>query len=85
MVNSQPRSAFGRAHQQVRGRQLMMVASRPRATGVNARHRQHPHTTAFPALITIGLGACGALGYVAVASSRTRRRIRAVEARYGRL
>lgn len=41
------------------------------------------HRPAHPALVTLGLGACSVVGYVAVASSQTRRRIRQVELRHG--
>ena len=44
-----------------------------------ARH----HQARDAALLTIGLSVSSAVGYVAVASSRTRKRIRMAELRYG--
>lgn len=49
-------------------------------TGGSRRHR---HQARDAALLTLGLSVSSAVGYVAVASSRTRKRIRMVELRYG--
>ena len=50
-------------------------------TITDRRTRQHQARDA--ALFTLGLSVSSAVGYVAVASSRTRRRIRLAELRYG--
>ncbi|HYF26963.1 MAG TPA: hypothetical protein VD931_14565 [Baekduia sp.] len=45
--------------------------------------RRHRHQARDAALLTLGLSVSSAVGYVAVASSRTRKRIRMAELRYG--
>ena len=69
MVASRP-TAFARANRRLGQRAFVTDA------------RQH-HGPAHSALVTLGLGACGAFGYAALVSARTRRRIREAQARYG--
>ncbi|WP_205695749.1 hypothetical protein [Conexibacter sp. SYSU D00693] len=54
------------------------------SSGASRRPRPNrSHHVRDAALLTVGLSVSSAVGYVAVASSRTRRRIRLVEQRYG--
>jgi photosystem II stability/assembly factor-like uncharacterized protein len=69
MVASRP-TAFARANRRLGERAFI------------AEPGQH-HGPVHSALMTLGIGACGAFGYAAVVSARTRRRIREAQARYG--
>lgn len=66
------------------GEHSMRAVARPMLVPVPHRRDHRGPTPLHAAMVTLGLGACSAFGYVAVASTRTRRRFRVVEERYGR-